>query len=56
MCLTAPCTTYKVIEDLVPDDADHLEGLPRGDRVDQHVPMNPDEVLGVEDTVLILHH
>lgn len=47
-------TTYEVIENLVSNYADHLEGLLGGDRVDQHVAMNADEVLRVEDTVLIL--
>lgn len=45
---------YKVVEDLVADDLDHLERRVRRDRVDEHVPVDADEVLGVEDRVLVL--
>lgn len=45
---------YKVVENLVANDADHLEGLPRGDRVDEDVAMYANDVLGVENTVFIL--
>lgn len=47
-------TTYEVIENLVSNYADHLEGLLGGDRVYQHVAMNADEVLRVQYAVLIL--
>jgi hypothetical protein len=43
-----------VVEDLVSDDACHLEALLAGDRVDDHVTVNANEMLRVEDTVLIL--
>ena len=43
-----------MVEDLVPQDADHLKGLPRGDGVDEHVAMDADEVLGIEDAVFVL--
>jgi hypothetical protein len=46
--------TYEVVKDLVPDDADHLEALLAADRVDDHVAVDSDEVLGVEDAVLVL--
>lgn len=43
-----------MIQDLLPDDADHFEGLLRGDRVDDHVAVDTDEVFGVEDGVFVL--
>jgi hypothetical protein len=43
-----------VIEDLVADDTRHFEALLAGDRVDNHVAMDADEVLRVEDAVLVL--
>jgi hypothetical protein len=46
--------TYEVIEDLVPNDARHLEALLRSNRVDNHVAVDANEMLGVEDTVLVL--
>jgi hypothetical protein len=46
--------TYQVVEDLVADDARHLEALLAGDRVDNDVAVDADEVLRVEDAVLIL--
>jgi hypothetical protein len=46
--------TYEVVEDLVADDTRHLEALLAGDRVDNHVTMDANEVLRVEDTVLVL--
>ena len=47
-------TAYQMIEDLIPQDADHLEGLPGSDGVDEHVAMDADKVLGVEDAVFVL--
>lgn len=46
--------THEVVEDLVADDAGHLEALLARDRVDNHVPMDADEVLRVQDAVFIL--
>jgi hypothetical protein len=46
--------TYQVIEDLVTDDTCHLKALLAGDRVDNDVTVDADEVLRVEDAVLIL--
>lgn len=43
-----------MIENLVSNYADHFEGLLGGDRVNQHVAMNADEVLRVEYAVLVL--
>jgi len=46
--------TYEVVEDLVADNARHFEALLAGDRVDNHVAMDADEVFRVEDAILIL--
>ena len=46
--------TYQVIENLVAYDPGHLEALLAGDRVHDHVAMDADEVLGVENAVFIL--
>lgn len=46
--------TDKVVQNLVPDDLDHLKGRHRLDRVHQHVAMDADKVLRVQDAVLIL--
>ena len=46
--------TYQVVQNLVPYDAHHLEALLAADRVDDHVAMNADEVLGVKNAVLVL--
>lgn len=46
--------TYEVVEDLVTDNARHLEALLACDRVDNHVAVDANEVLGVKNTVLIL--
>lgn len=43
-----------MVEDLVADDAGHLEALLAGDRVDDHVAMDADEVLRVQDAIFIL--
>lgn len=43
-----------MIENLVPQDAHDLEGLARSHRVDQHVGMSADEVLGVENAIFVL--
>ena len=43
-----------MVENLVADDAGHLEGLLVADRVDDHVAVDADEVLRVQDAVLIL--
>jgi hypothetical protein len=48
------CQTYKVVQDLITNDARHLEALLRGNRIDDHVAMNADKVLGVENAVFIL--
>jgi hypothetical protein len=46
--------TYKVVQDLVPNDAHHLKALLAADRVDDHVAVDSDKVLRVEDAVLVL--
>lgn len=43
-----------MIENFVPKDADHIKGLPRGNRVDQDVAMNANEMLGIQDAVFVL--
>ena len=43
-----------MIQDLVSDEADHLERLSRSDRVYKHIAMNTDEMLRVQDAILIL--
>jgi hypothetical protein len=46
--------TYEVVQNLVPDDAHHLKALLAADRVDDHVAVDADKVLRVEDAVLVL--
>lgn len=46
--------TYQVIQNLVSNNAHHLETLLAANRVDNHVAMNADEVFGVENAVLVL--
>lgn len=43
-----------MVKDLVADYPGHFEGLLAGHRVDDYVAMDADEVLGVENTILIL--
>ena len=43
-----------MVENLVPQDPNHVVRLLGGDRVDQHIAMNADEVFGVQDTVFVL--
>lgn len=43
-----------MVQDLIPDDAHHLEALLAADRVDDHVAVDANEVLGVKDAVFIL--
>ena len=45
---------YQMIQDLIPNDPTHLEALLAGDRVDDHVAVDADEVFAVEDGVLVL--
>lgn len=44
----------KVVEDLVAHDLHHLERGHGGDAVDEHVAMDADKVLAVQDGVLVL--
>jgi hypothetical protein len=46
--------TYEVVQDFVPDDLHHLKRLQRRHAVDEHVAVDADEVLRVEDAVLVL--
>jgi hypothetical protein len=46
--------TYEVVQNLVADDARHFEALLAGDRVDDHVAVDADEVFRVEYAVFIL--
>jgi hypothetical protein len=43
-----------VVQDLIANDARHLEALLGRHRVDNHVAMNADKVLRIENTVFIL--
>jgi len=43
-----------VVEDLVAEDANHVEGLLGGDGVDQNITVNANEVFRIQDTVFIL--
>lgn len=51
---TGTTATYKVIQDLVPDDLDHFKRRLGRNRVDQHVAVNADRVSRVQDAVFIL--
>ena len=44
----------QMIQDLVPDDADHLKALFRADGIDNHVAVDADEVFRVENRVFVL--
>lgn len=46
---------YQVVQQLVTDGSDHLEGLLGRYRVHQHIAMDANEVLACHDTVLILY-
>lgn len=46
--------TYEVVQQLLTDDLDHLEGGLGSHRVDKHIAVNADEVLAIHDAVLIL--
>ena len=46
---------YQVVEKLLTNDLDHLKGLQRCNRIDQHVAVDTDKVLAVHYAVLILH-
>ena len=43
-----------MVQNLIPDDATHLEALLAGYRIDDDVAVYTDKVLGVEDGVFIL--
>lgn len=43
-----------MVQDLISNNAHHLEALLAADRVDDHVAVDANEVLGVEDAVFIL--
>lgn len=46
--------TYKVVEDLVTENANHVERLLGGDRVDQNIAVNANKVFRVQNAVFIL--
>lgn len=46
--------TYQMIEDLVPQNADHVKGLSGRHGIYEHVAMYANEMLGIQDTVLVL--
>ena len=43
-----------MIQNLVADDSHHLKALLAADAVDNHVSMNTDEVLAVQDGIFVL--
>lgn len=43
-----------MVQDLVSDDSDHVEGLSRSDRIHEHVSMDADEVFRVQLAVIVL--
>lgn len=43
-----------MIEDLVPQNADHVKGLSGRHGIYEHVAMYANEMLGIQDTVLVL--
>ncbi len=49
-----PRETHQMIQDLIPDDAAHVEALLAAHAVHNHVAVDADEVLAVEDRVLVL--
>ena len=46
--------THQMIEDFIPDNSRHLKALLGCDRIHNHVAVNADEMLRIQDTVLIL--
>lgn len=47
-------STYHVVQNLIPDDSDHLKALLASDAVDDHVAVDANEVLAVQNRVFIL--
>lgn len=45
---------HQVVENLISNNSNHVEGLARCDRVNDDVAMNSDEMLRVQDAVFIL--
>ena len=43
-----------MVEDLITQDPNHLKRLPGSNRVDEHVAVNANEMLRVQDAVFIL--
>lgn len=43
-----------MVQDLISDDAHHLEALLARDGVDNHVPMYTNKVLAIEDSIFVL--
>lgn len=52
--LTGTSRTYQMIENLLPDNLDHLKRWQRRNGIHQHIPVYSDKVLRIQDTVLIL--
>ena len=46
---------YQVIQDLVPDDAQHFKGLFRRKRIDQHVAMDANKMFGIKNAIFVLY-
>ena len=43
-----------MVEDFIPNNSDHVEGLLGRDRVDQHVAVDADEMLRIQYAVFVL--
>ena len=43
-----------MIENFVSNDPDHVKGLPGGDRINDDIAMDSNEVFRVHDTIVIL--
>jgi hypothetical protein len=47
--------TYKMIQNLISNNPHHLKTLLARHRINKHIPMNPNKMLRIQDTVFILH-
>lgn len=43
-----------MVENFVSDNLDHLKGRQRRDRIDEHVAMDADEMLAIQNRIFIL--
>lgn len=45
---------YQEIQDLVPDGLDHVKGLAGANRINEYIPVDANEVFGVQHAIFIL--